>query len=511
MMVVRWISSSSHGAWIRKSRLLCALLVSISLLPGRLDAEPAPTPSLHEAWDVAYMQGAKIGWIHTLTDRLDASGQAVLHTRQKLNMVITRAKNRAQVTAVTDSFELPDGRLYAIDTRIRTAEGTRLRTQGLLRDDGKFHLTSSAAPNESTTIDWSDDVLGPYAFERMLRERPMAPGQTRSYHTFEPQLNQITVNTLTAVGREKTTLRDGKQVELLRIDMRNDKIAVEISLWADERGSIVKMVMPFAGLSMTAYRVAGRSEATDEPIGDDVDFMAQTLVRADRPVPGAHATRSITYRLRLADDAAADAIPESTYQKIVARNGNSLVLKVQRVTPPEAGREIDSPGDEFLASNGFIQADDPKIRAIARQATAGIDDPWVKAQRLEGWVDRNMSNADFSVGFASASEALRTRKGDCTEHAVLLAALCRSVGVPARVAMGLVHIESAGAFGYHMWTEVNIGGEWYALDGTLGNGYVAGGHIKIADGSLKGASALGTFLPIVNVLGKLTIEVDKVE
>ena len=37
--------------------------------------------------------------------------------------------------------------------------------------------------------------------------------------------------------------------------------------------------------------------------------------------------------------------------------------------------------------------------------------------------------------------------GDCTEHAVLAAAMCRAVEVPSRVAIGLVYVEKESAFG----------------------------------------------------------------
>jgi hypothetical protein len=77
--------------------------------------------------------------------------------------------------------------------------------------------------------------------------------------------------------------------------------------------------------------------------------------------------------------------------------------------------------------------------------------------------------------------------------------------------MGLVYLEGSKEFGYHMWTEVEIGGTWYGVDGTLGQGFIAGGHIKLADGSLKGATAMSTFLPIFKVIGKLKIAVEKVE
>ena len=54
--------------------------------------------------------------------------------------------------------------------------------------------------------------------------------------------------------------------------------------------------------------------------------------------------------------------------------------------------------------------------------------------------------------------------GDCTEHAVLVAALCRASGVPARSASGLMWIGKEA--GYHQWTEVWVG-KWLPVDATL--------------------------------------------
>ena len=132
-----------------------------------------------------------------------------------------------------------------------------------------------------------------------------------------------------------------------------------------------------------------------------------------------------------------------------------------------------------------------EVVKVAKAVGEPIADPWKRCQALEKWVDENMKSSDFTVGFSTAADTVRSRRGDCSEHSVLLTALCRAAGVPSRAAMGLVYVDSLQAFGYHMWTEVNIGGEWYALDGTIGEGSVGGEHLKILDGSLKGASAMG--------------------
>ena len=91
--------------------------------------------------------------------------------------------------------------------------------------------------------------------------------------------------------------------------------------------------------------------------------------------------------------------------------------------------------------------------------------------------------------------------------------MCRAEGVPSRTAIGLIYVEKAGkpSFGFHMWTEALIDGQWLALDGTLGQGFVGADHLKVADHSWHGVESLTPLLPVNRILGKTTIEVLSVE
>ena len=109
------------------------------------------------------------------------------------------------------------------------------------------------------------------------------------------------------------------------------------------------------------------------------------------------------------------------------------------------------------------------------------------------------------------SETFDRREGDCTEHAMLLAALCRARQIPARVAIGLVYYPSADGFAYHMWTEVWIEDRWIPLDATLGLGGIGGAHLKFAHSSMQGTAAYAELLPLAQALGRLQLELVSVE
>jgi transglutaminase-like putative cysteine protease len=70
-----------------------------------------------------------------------------------------------------------------------------------------------------------------------------------------------------------------------------------------------------------------------------------------------------------------------------------------------------------------------------------------------------------------------------------------------------VYVESAEAFGYHMWTEVYVGDRWLGLDGTRGGGGVSAAYLKLADTDLHAATAFSSMLPVAQVLGRLEIDV----
>ena len=128
---------------------------------------------------------------------------------------------------------------------------------------------------------------------------------------------------------------------------------------------------------------------------------------------------------------------------------------------------------------------------------------------IERWVCTNMTN-DNKAGFAPAGEVARTLSGDCRQHALLTAAMCRAAEVPSRTAIGLVYAtdpKDRPALMYHMWTEVWVRGQWLAIDATLGQGAIGAAHIKIADQSWYDTQSLTPLLAVARVLDKLKFEV----
>ena len=153
--------------------------------------------------------------------------------------------------------------------------------------------------------------------------------------------------------------------------------------------------------------------------------------------------------------------------------------------------------------------------ATAVKALPAFSSDWDKAVAVERWVNRNMKAFEFSQAMATADNVAKTLSGDCTEYAMLSAAMCRALGVPSRTVLGLVYAPAKDGkpyLAYHMWFEVYADKQWLPLDATLGLGGVGPGHLKIADHSWHDERTFAPLLPVLRVLSaKPTVSVAKVE
>ena len=126
-----------------------------------------------------------------------------------------------------------------------------------------------------------------------------------------------------------------------------------------------------------------------------------------------------------------------------------------------------------------------------------------RAERLVRHVNALLEKKP-TVSLPSALEVLRTRVGDCNEHAALYVALSRAAGVPARIATGLVHME--GAFYYHAWAEVYLEqadgrGSWLPADPTLNQFPADATHVRLARGGLDKQAVL------TQAIGRMKMEI----
>lgn len=133
---------------------------------------------------------------------------------------------------------------------------------------------------------------------------------------------------------------------------------------------------------------------------------------------------------------------------------------------PGRQAELDVAFDATAASFIIDHADPAvqrlKAQMLQQRAGQALDGPAVVA-----FVAGVMQSEPAQVSFAS--EVARQLRGDCTEHALLSAALARSVGIPARVVHGAALLAVDGqwqAYG-HAWIQTHESGRWVVRDSAL--------------------------------------------
>jgi len=178
----------------------------------------------------------------------------------------------------------------------------------------------------------------------------------------------------------------------------------------------------------------------------------------------------------------APTLPQSREQRWRERDTH-LAVVVCRSCDGLADQAVDP---AWQRPNAFVDSDAPSIIDQARALRRSTDLSTMHASRR--FVKRHLWQDTDELGYASASQALADRRGNCSEHAVLLAALARANGIPARIAHGLVYFRGRrnerASLQPHAWVQAFVNGRWQSFDAGQDLGFSAG-HlaITISDGT----------------------------
>lgn len=483
------------------------LWIGLALLLGATSG----TSFGQESWDAIYVGGVKVGNMHVRVEPVkDKKNQSLVRVRVDWNITFARGQNQVSMKLMYGTIEKPDGEILRLDTQ-RFAAQDKFRSYGDVIN-GEMELKIEAnGQQEKLKIPWDKDVRGPYAAELSLARSPIKAGEVRDLKTFVPDLNKICTTNLVAKDFEDVPLGPkGEKRKLMRVELiTKDEAGKPIpsmasTLWIDDHGQILKSHSDMLG-GMDVYRTNAAGAVLNAG-GPKFDLLKNFIVKVPRPIANSEKTRNITYKIQMEADDPREVFPVDRRQTIAPGDDKkAIVLNVATAGPNEGAAEP-APTAEYLQPNPLVNSEDARVMRHAKAAVGGETDPWRKAQAIESWVANNMVEQNFSVAFANAGEVARNLKGDCSEHSVLVAAMCRAEGVPARCVIGLVYAPSLGGFGPHMWNEAYVNGRWVAIDAAFEQSAVDATHIKLSTSSLDGVAALEAFLPVLRVFDKIKIE-----
>lgn len=489
-------------------------------------AKAAELKPLDEVWEAAYVvspdgKNVKIGHIHMTSVPVEKDGVKVVRTSKEMRYVVARSGSNSDLKADFSTDEDAAGQVRAIKAKIWLGTD-RIQTLDCTVAGEKIAITADGEFKYQKEMRWDPAALGLAGEMTLLRDKKAKPGDDFTYRTFQPQVGNFVRVRVTVAAKETVSLPGGVTKELLKAVFTPEPLALQggtklqlppATYWADPVSyDILKSEEELPGVAkITLVRVA--KAAALAPNGQVPDLMKRQSIFLKAAVPDMHERASAVYKVTFSGDAEPkDLIRTDARQAIANVAGKTFELHVAARREPVPVKTPAKADDEYLRSNYFLTSDDAEVKALARQAVGPATDPWAKARKIEGWVRQNMRVANFSEALAPADHVAKTLTGDCTEYAMLTAAMCKAQGVPARTAIGLVYVTGLlgkpAGLAFHMWTEVFVDGQWLGLDATIGRGSIGPGHIKITDHSWDGVLSFTPLLPVTGFLmASPTVEV----
>lgn len=451
-------------------------------LPGIAFAQASPPV---ESWATLESdEGNAIGWVRT--QRLtEATG-----TRQIETSLVRVREGEGPVQTLKDTTE----RVYGAQGELRSIQhisesaGRKVRLQAVFGAQGlEISRTASKtthslrlpyppgwtgedepsrirtwSPASQPVLTFPAFSLSGQSFEQVeITPAPSAdkPGALQRLAREDGQLRSVSLLERDAEGRLLTTTRPlfGTQIRLRRTDRKT----------AQRRGT--PFSMDHAGLTKFPYRI------TDAAKRGHIRYTLRFKNGIPFPIPQTGEQRATIRNDRLVLDLCAGCGPG------MASDAETLA-HATRTTP-------------------WLQADAPLIKSLARSGVDSEATGQARMERLMVTARRKLPKTDYA-GHYSALEAVRRGAGDCTEDAVVLAALARAAGIPALVASGLVYSKDrhhglSNVFMPHSWVLAYVDGQWKSFDISLGSFDATHIALTVGDGDARSIFAAGQLATLI--------------
>ncbi len=352
---------------------------------------------------------------------------------------------------------------------LKTPEQTTNGTATIMKDSLIVSFSTGTTKGRKAYFVGKNRVILSSCVYAMLKEGILQP--SKNIMVFDPSTMSL----------EKATIKREKDAFIFQYGNYQSKITME-------NGRIVDR-----GPMGLITRETTREEAiklTQNPFAL-LDFFA---VKPDKPLNlSAH---YLKFKISGIDR---ETELDFSYQKVLSRKNSSAIVEIKMPDSiPEYVGEIPDSIKVYLESTPFMQKDAPEIMQLAQNITENAENDREKVKNILDFVYDYLKKEPV-VSLPSALDVLHMKKGDCNEHSVLFGALARAAGIPTEITVGLIY--QNGAYYYHAWDAVYLGGKWYFVDPIFHEFPASIGHIMLKRGGIDRQS------DIISIVGKLKISI----
>jgi hypothetical protein len=448
-------------------------------------------PLIVDNWMKIEYDGAHVGYSHSNVDTVEGDPDIQYQVRNKtvlyLNMLGSIQRILVESTADLD----PVYRLQRIHFSMRSRQyNLKLAAERKAGQQFDVQMTTDAG-KQTFSVEIPDDaiVYSPM-LEMSLKE--LAPGDEMNIRLYEP-VSMTPQNVLVRALRKETLSHRGEEVETTVLESKMKGMSA--LSWLDKNGKTLRQETPM-GWNMVesspeeALKFSAQAEKSN-------DILRSMAVPSKGVIVNQKDLKKLEIRLFNASLEAGSLV--SGRQEVLREDDSGIYIQL---TPgAEFGlAQPDELGDPsaYLEATPFVQSDHVDIQKKARQITRGAVSTHAQILSLYHWVNKSIKK-NPTISLPSALDVLKTGEGDCNEHTYLMVALARSMGIPARIQIGLVY--NQGAFYYHAWPALHDGEAWYEMDPTIGQPRVDASHLAILNGEI------GDQLALLGLIGRMEIEI----
>ncbi len=488
-------------------RTILALILVCTALTARAIAAPAD-----EQHYVVLLGDERAGWM--VESQVTHDGK--ITTNAMMRFEIGRGRSTVRIEVETQFVESEDHTPILMRSK-QSIASVPIETVHEFQGDSVLITTTQQGRVSTREVPMpTEPWLTPAEAGALLQESLEAGGPIPDMTTLDPTFGLTPITTSRSIPEETTIEVFGRTVPAYRTEVTVSAVPGPPSEeYIGLDGRLVRSTTTLGGLSITML-AAERELALAEI--DPPEIMRSTFIKPNRPIMNPRNTRRASYVLSVPDDTLGP-LPSSARHLVTVIDDRTARLVVDLDAAPD---RAEKPGDDHLAASMMLNASDTVIAGLVKRARPNADtEASIRAEAMRRFVRGFVTQKSLDVGFATASEVARSRIGDCTEHAVLLAAMLRADDIPSRVVSGLVYAQDfAGAediFGYHMWTQAWIAADglepgWVDLDPTLPAEHPFDAtHIALNVSTMRDGESINSMLALAPLIGRLQVKIESID
>lgn len=422
-----------------------------------------PDSAFGELWFNIYDSSGKIGYIHRVRSRTSYDGRNAVSFRNETYMKTSSGYDKSVSETLYSYDFLP---LQEIEKDETSDSSFTMRRSG----DGFAFESNSGGVSSEFSIESEDRIL---AQPDSLFISSVADSE--SIKCISAKYQKIYDLSVSFIGKEDA-MCESEKIHASKYEISSGLLPDEkIVMWIDADRN--ECMCESAGLKIVR---TDREQAESRNTAKPVDGFIRSYQKIDPEI--AAASSAIKIEVSDKDKKNSFKFMKSPYLKEVYEKGKRFLV----LSPAKYPLEGKCP-PEAMTPSSYIQSDNAAIRAASKDLKRASELETLKAAC--SMVHSHISSPEHGT-YLSASEAFLSKKGDCTEHAVLLAAMSRCLGMPSRVVSGILF--NGYDFVLHSWAEVMCDGRWTVADAAMdrvapGACYIAlsvsyGGEVSPSDG-----------------------------